>query len=294
MKRVVLGIAGMAMLVTAWQIFVRAGWLNPKIITPPTEIAPAWWQLATDGTLWYHTAATLERIGIGFAIGVPLGMGMGVVCALWMPARWLTGPSVEMIRATPPLALLPVFLLIFGIGTSFPVAIVVYVVWVPMFLNTINGFDEVPRDMWEAAAIDGASLGQTTRKIVFPLAAPSIMLGLRLAMGSAFLVIVAAEMMGSTRGVGYYILDSSNTFHIPQMWAGIVWLGVLALGANLIIMGASWVLFPHAREHMLPAWRRKRSQSPSRADRAPRPDHAPEPTGATSSHRMETRSLPRY
>lgn len=234
MRRLVAGIS-VCIALGIWQLVVDTDRADSRFLTPPSTVAPTLWRILTDGTLTPHIVATCERILVGFALSVPAGIVLGTLCAIYAPVMWALHPVVEAIRAIPPLALLPVFLLLFGIGFRFPVAMVVWVAWVPIFLNTISGIRGVDRKVVEAAAIDGASRPRIARSIQLPLAAPTILTGMRLAMGSSFLVITVAEMLGSTKGLGFYIYNASQTFHIPEMYAAIVVLAVLAFAANMVL-----------------------------------------------------------
>lgn len=234
-----LGAVAIAAALVAWELASRTGSVNPRFLSPPSEVFPALVRLVVDGTLLPHAALTLERIWVGFAIAVPFGILLGVAAGTWRWLEWLASPLIELIRAIPPLALLPVFLLFFGIGFRFPVAIVVWVAWVPVFLNTLAGIHNVAREIVEAARVDGASRWQIARLITFPLSMPYIVVGLRLGIGAAFLVVVAAEMMGDPHGLGFYILDASQTFRITEMYAAIILMGILAWGSNALIVAAT-------------------------------------------------------
>lgn len=217
-----------------WQITAEAGWVDPRYLPPPSTVVPALWRILADGSLQPHIVATLERMFAGFAVAVPIGLALGILCALWRPALWALGPLIEVVRAIPPLALLPAFLLFFGIGFKLPFMMTIYVTWVPVFLNTIAGIRGVPREYVEAASLDTgpARIGWT---IQLPLAAPTIVTGVRLAMGASFLVVPAAEFLGSTKGLGFYIFNASQTFHGPEMYAAILVLGALAFVSNLVL-----------------------------------------------------------
>lgn len=245
--RYLLGAAGVLAVFAAWEAAAWAGWVDPNLLTPPSGFVPAWWGMASTGELHPHVLMTVKRILVGFAIGSTFGFALGVLCHLVWAARAATAPVIEIVRAIPPLALLPAFLLLFGLGFRFPVAVVVWVAWVPVFLSTLDGLDEVPQTIREAAW-EFTPMPQVVWHVGIPVAAPQITTGLRLALGSSFLVIVAAEMMGSTIGVGYYILDASSTFRIPQMYAMIATLGALAFVANWLLVRACWLVWPHLRE----------------------------------------------
>jgi ABC-type nitrate/sulfonate/bicarbonate transport system permease component len=242
-------VLGVAIAIGIWEVAAGVGWVDPNLLTPPSGFVPAWWGMARSGELWEHVLWTCARIGTGCAIGCTFGFILAIICHLAWVARALTAHLVEIFRALPALALLPAFLLLFGIGFKYPVAIIVWVSWVPVFLSTLDGLDTVDPHLDEAAALDGAPAWARVWYILVPVASPQILVGLRLSLGVAFISVIAAELQGSTVGVGYFILDASSTFRIPEMYAMIATLGVVALGANWLLVRLVSVLWPYCKEN---------------------------------------------
>lgn len=230
-----------------WELICRRGWVDQQFLSPPSKVAPTLVELVRSGELRPHVQATLARLAAGCAIGIPLGIGLGILVAYVKLIDWAVSPLVELVRAVPPLALLPVFLLFFGLGFAFPVSIIAWVAWVPVFLSTVEGIRKVDKEIVEAAMVDGARTHQIARKVALPVAAPFILVGVRLAIGAGFLVVVAAELMGVPQGLGFYILEASQTFRVPEMYAAIVVFGALAFGSNAIVVALAWLLVPTTR-----------------------------------------------
>jgi NitT/TauT family transport system permease protein len=230
------GLATVGALLLAWEAAVRRGLVDNVFLPAPSTISAALWRLLLNGTLLPQVAATLERIGVGLAIGATTGLLAAAAAGLARPVEWALTPVVELIRAVPPIALLPAFLLLFGIGLRGTAAIIVWVTWAPVFLNTLEGIRGVDGVLIKAAHSMGSSRLQVIRKCVIPAAIPFIVVGLRLSVGSAFLVVVAAELLGVNTGLGYYILETSQTFKIPEMYAAIVSIGILAFLFNAVLV----------------------------------------------------------
>jgi NitT/TauT family transport system permease protein len=155
-------------------------------------------------------------------------------------------PPLELFRNTAALALLPVFVLILGIGETSKVAIVTYACFFPVLLNTISGVGNVDTQLLRSARVLGLSPVTTFRKVVFPAALPTIFTGIRIAGAAAVLVLIAAEMIGATAGLGYYINYAQNNFLIPQMYAAILTTSALGLVINYTLV---------AFERRLSRWR---------------------------------------
>jgi len=191
-----------------------------------------------------ETVATMQRIGVGFGLATLLGLTMAILCRVFETVDYATATLVELIRGIAPLALLPAFMLIFGIGFISKVAVIVWVAWIPIFLNTLQGMKSADPLLIKAARSMGSTKLQIAFKVILPAAAPFIVTGLRLAMGSAFLVLVAAEMLGENSGLGFYILDMSQTFEIPEMYAAIFMIGILGLLLNIAFLLVARILTP--------------------------------------------------
>jgi NitT/TauT family transport system permease protein len=144
---------------------------------------------------------------------------------------------LEIFRNTAALALLPVFLLVLGIGETSKIAIVLYACFFPILLNTISGVSTVDKQLLRSAKVLGLGPVTTFRKVVFPAAVPTIFTGIRIAGATAVLVLIAAELIGATAGLGYLITYSQNNFLIPQMYAAILTTTAFGLAINYSLVG---------------------------------------------------------
>jgi NitT/TauT family transport system permease protein len=233
-------------LLALWEGVPRSGLVDPHFLTPLSDVLAALWQLVVTGDLARHAAISLQRIALGLGVSVLVGVPLGI-CTGWWPGfeRALDGP-LQASRQISAFALFPVFILFFGIGEVSKVVIVFWAsVW-PILLNATMGVKAVDPVLIRAARSMNAGGWTLMRKVVIPAAAPSILTGIRLGGAYAFMVLVAAEMIGANAGLGFLVLNSQEVFRIPQMYAAIVALVIFGLLLNGLLL---WL------ERSATAWR---------------------------------------
>jgi NitT/TauT family transport system permease protein len=240
------GVIGVLLLAVLWEAAPRAGLVDPYFVSPLSDVGVAWWDLLVSGQLWTHLSASLLRSAGGFGLAVVTAIPLGAAIAWYRPVRELVSPVLELFRNTAALALLPVFVLILGIGEISKVAIVLYACFFPILLNTISGVASVDQQLLRSARVLGLSPVTTFRKVVFPAALPTIFTGIRIAGAAAVLVLIAAEMIGATAGLGYLINYSQYNFMIPQMYAAILTTTAVGLAINYSLVSI---------ERRLSSWR---------------------------------------
>jgi ABC-type nitrate/sulfonate/bicarbonate transport system permease component len=179
---------------------------------------------------------SLARMGAGYGIAIVVGISLGMLLGLVPLFARALGPPLEFLRAVPPPVLIPVAILALGIGNSMKVfVIVVGCIW-PILLNTIDGVRGVDPTMLEMSRSYGLTPARQWSRVLFPAALPQIFSGLRAALSIALILMVISEMIASTNGIGYFVLDAQRTFAIPEMWSGIILLGVLGYTLNALLM----------------------------------------------------------
>jgi len=209
---------------------------DATFLPPFSRVIKAFGEIVVDGTLLKHLSVSLGRSGAGFLlaniIAIPLGLLIG-----WFPAveRFLD-PVLQAFRQTAALALFPVFILLFGIGEPAKVVLIYWGAQWPILLSTITGVKTVDPLLIKAARSMNASTLQMFFKVVLPAAFPSIFTGVRLAATHSILILIAAEMIGANRGLGYLVYDSQVRFEIPLMYAGIISLSILGLIVNYVMI----------------------------------------------------------
>ncbi|MDQ1198865.1 ABC transporter permease [Agrobacterium sp. SORGH_AS 787] len=216
----------------AWQISSTQGWINPAVFPRLDIIVAALWKGIVGGALIGDIAISLQRSGIAFAaavaIGIPLGLFMGQVAAV----ERALDPLLQFFRQTSALALYPVFILMLGLGEASKVFVIFWATLFPILLSTIGGVKEVDRKLIEMARTYGAGPIAIFRRVVLPASVPAIFVGLRLSATTALLLLIAAEMIGANKGVGFQVMNAQYNFQIPLMYASILLLALLGLAAN--------------------------------------------------------------
>jgi NitT/TauT family transport system permease protein len=225
-----------ALFLALWEIAPRAGLVDRTFLPPFSEVVRAWVALAQDGSLLDNTRASLSRAVLGFGLALAIAIPLGLVLGWYRPVANLLNPLLEVFRNTAALALLPVFVLILGIGETSKVAIVTYSCLWPVLLNTIAGVKGVDPLLVRSARSMGLSSPRLFQKVVLPGAVPTIFTGVRLAGAYSILVLLAAELVGAKAGLGYLITASQSSFRIPEMYAAIVTISLLGLVINQALL----------------------------------------------------------
>jgi len=218
-----------------WEVVPRLGLVDVTFLPPFSEVIAAGWQLAQSGELYDDVTASLLRALSGFVIAVVVVVPLGLVTGWYARLGDFLNQIIEIARNTAPLALLPVFILLLGIGELSKVTMVIYSCAWPLLLNTIAAVRQVDPLLIKSARTMGATPSQLFRKVILPASLPTIFVGVRLASASAMLVLVASEMVGAKSGLGYLIINSQYIFLIPQMYFGILGITVIGLVFNAIL-----------------------------------------------------------
>lgn len=225
-----------ALFLLLWQFAPALGLVDEVFLPPFSVVAQAFLDLAASGELWTHVSASLSRSLAGFTIALAVAVPLGIAIAWYRPVAEFLNPVLELFRNTAALALLPVFILILGIGETSKVALVVYASAFPILLNTITGVRTVDPLLIKSAVSLGLSPLRLFQKVILPAAIPSIFTGLRMAAASSILVLLAAEMFGARAGLGYLITAAQQNFQIPNMYAGIIAISLLGLACNGLLV----------------------------------------------------------
>jgi ABC-type nitrate/sulfonate/bicarbonate transport system permease component len=175
---------------------------------------------------------SLVRMGLGFGIAVVVAISTGLLLGMSRRSRRAAAPIVEFLRAIPPPALLPFAILVIGVGDSMKVFIIAFVCVWPVLLNTIDGVTGVDPTLRDTTRMYGVSPRDRLLRVMLPAASPQIFAGMRTSLSLALILMVISEMVASTNGIGYFVLQSQRTFAIPEMWSGILLLGILGYVLN--------------------------------------------------------------
>ena len=179
---------------------------------------------------------SLRRVFIGYAVAVVVAVGVGIALGSSRTLRRATSPIVEFLRSIPPPALIPFAIVVIGVGDDMKVFIIAFVCLWPVLLNTIDGIDGIDPTLRDTARVYGISGRDKLLRMTLPAASPQIFAGLRLSLSLALILMVISEMVASTNGIGFFVLQSQRSFAIPEMWSGILLLGILGYVFNLVFM----------------------------------------------------------
>ncbi|WP_326825426.1 ABC transporter permease [Streptosporangium sp. NBC_01756] len=229
-------VVALGVLAALWEILPRLEVVDPTFLTPLSEVLAAWWDLLLSGELLDHTQASLVRSLAGLALAVVAAIPLGLLIGWYGPLADLLNPVLELFRNTAALALLPVFVLILGLGETSKISIILYACAWPILLNTIAGVKGVDPLLVKSARSMGLRPVRLFQKVILPAAVPTIFTGVRLAGAYSILVLVAAEMVGAKAGLGYLINYAQFNFRVPDMYAGILTISVLGLLFNQLLI----------------------------------------------------------
>ncbi len=227
-----------------WEVVAQLNWVSASLLAPPSTALSVAVTYFTSGEIFPHLGSSLERGGIGLALAIAVGIPLGLIIGFVKSFSRALSPVIEFLRQLPPLAMLPVFLLFLGLGIRSQVAIVLWAALWPILLNTISGAQNVDVRLVKAARTLGAGRRHLFFKVALPSALPTTMTGIRLGASYAFLVLVAAEMIGADSGIGYLILNNQYIFKIPEMYAAILILAGFGIVLNYSLLWLEKVLIP--------------------------------------------------
>jgi NitT/TauT family transport system permease protein len=218
-----------------WELAPRLGLVEPAFLPPFSVVLGCAGRLLENGQLLAHVQASLGRSLLGFALAICCAVPTGLLIGWYRPFASFVSPLLEAFRNTAALALLPVFILLLGIGEASKVALVVYSCAWPILLNTVAGVRNVDPLLIKSARTMGLSPLRLFQKVILPAAVPTIFVGIRLAGAYSLLVLVAAEMIGAKAGLGYLIIYAQYNFQIPSMYVGIISITVIGISFSQLL-----------------------------------------------------------
>ncbi len=226
-------------LLLAWEVLVSTGILDRTLLPPPSRIASAIFQFARSGLLLGDAVASFSRIGRGVVVGVGLGLLIGFLTGRTTIGYFLLDPILQIFRPIPAFSLIPLAIVLFGVGNTGKLFIVAWASFFPCWLSTHTSVSQVPRELVWTAQLLGASQTRILTTVIFRSALPYIAAGIRLSIGLAFAATVVVEMAGAESGLGYRITASHLAFTYDSMFAAIFLVGlagaVLDLGFRTLI-----------------------------------------------------------
>lgn len=246
------GAAVPVLLLALWQAVAMLGWVNPQVLPSPVAVAVRWWQYLAPTQAWDPTqgshlawlfsgellrdaAGSLYRVLTGFLLGSILGLPLGLLMGANERVFKLMNPLLQVLRPIPPIAYIPLAILWFGLGNPPAIFLIVIGAFFPVLMNTIAGVRHVDGIYLRAARNLGASQMTVFRRVMLPAATPYILTGMRIAIGTAFIVVIVSEMIAVNNGLGYRILEAREYFWSDKIIAGMFTIGLLGLGIDLVM-----------------------------------------------------------
>jgi NitT/TauT family transport system permease protein len=256
-KKLVEGLIGLVVPVTAvlmWQIAASLGWLNAQILPSPWAVLKKWYEYATpllpfdptqqsriqwlfSGELVADSIGSLYRVLVGFVIGAGLGLPLGLMMGASQKVNAIFNPLIQLLRPIPPIAYIPLSILWFGLGNPPAIFLISLGAFFPVLMNTIAGVRNVDAIYIRAARNLGADQYTLFTRIMLPAATPYILSGARIAMGTAFIVVIVSEMIAVNNGLGFRILEAREYFWSDKIIAGMLSIGVIGLGIDTVMSG---------------------------------------------------------
>ena len=213
----------------------RTGFISALTLPRPSDVLQTFGELYQSGLLFKHLVPSLTRLVVGAAMGAAVGISVGVAIGLFSYVRAGLVPLVAAIFPIPKIALLPLFVIWFGIDEGSKYALIAFGTFTPTVVATYAAVDNVDRTLIRMGQSFGLSWWSIVRKIVLPGAMPGILSGLRISLAIAIILLVAAEMLGAEYGIGAYILEAGALYDLERLFAGVVILSVLGIITSALI-----------------------------------------------------------
>ena len=235
-QRHMFAIASLLGSIGLWWLVSAAGWVDQVLLPSPVAVLKAFLSSVADGSLLKNVVASLLRVVEGFLLAAIIAIPLGVAMGISRIVHGLIDPLLELLRPIPPIAVIPLAILWFGIDELSKVFIIAYGAFFPILVNTMAGFREVERVQVRAAQTLGANRYQIFRDVALRSAFPFIIVGARLGMSMVFIVLVAAELIASSAGLGFMISDARYNFRTDQIFVGMACIGVLGFSLNMLLL----------------------------------------------------------
>jgi sulfonate transport system permease protein len=238
-SRPVLGLALPVGLAVVWEIIVRLGFSDGRLVPPPSRIYQEFAELAQSGELLRHVIATLLRVTVGFGFGTVAGTLLGAIAGYSALVRRVIDPSLQGLRAVPSIAWIPLFILWLGIFETSKVALIAVGVFFPIYLGVMGAVLSVDRKIVEVGRAFRLSGAAMVRRILLPAVLPAYVVSIRAGLGLGWMFVIAAEFMGASEGLGYLLIDGQQLGKPAEIVAAILAFAVLGKTTDAIVVLAS-------------------------------------------------------
>ena len=226
------GLFFLLVLLLAWEWLARAEWVNPLLVPAPSRILSTFLLLVGSGEIPSQIVASLRRAAVGYVLAALVFIPLGILMGLFDPLHRALEVIVEMARPIPPPVVIPVAMLFFGLGDEMKIFVIFFSCAWPILLNTLDGVKNIDRVLLFTARTFSLSQTKVIPRVILPACPPQVIPGSRVSLPITLILVVISEMVGSTDGIGYFILDSQRRFRITQMYAGMLSLAILGYTLN--------------------------------------------------------------
>lgn len=224
-----------ALVLLVWEAAARFGFIAPQVLPAPSKVLATAFDLARNGELFIHLGVSLLRAAAGFVIGGALGLALGILVGFSPLAQALLDRSIQMVRAIPFLAMLPLVIVWFGVGETAKIFLVALAVLFPVYINTMLGIRQIDPKLMELAKVVGLGHIAIVRRIILPGAMPSILTGVRYALAHAWLALVIAETLATTRGIGFLAMDAREFLNTNVILLTMVIYALIGVAADAFV-----------------------------------------------------------
>lgn len=235
MPRALQRLLGPVLLVVGWQVLSTTGIFDERTVPPPTRVLRAAWTLIADGTFQEHLVASLLRVGYGLAFGIVLGLALALISGLSRVGENFVDANMEVLRAVPNFALVPLLIVWFGISEVPKILLITLAVAVAIYINTFSAIRSVDAALVEAARSFGAGRAELIYRVIVPGSLPGFLVGLRLALTASWLSLIFAETINAKKGLGRMMTDAREYFQIDVVFVLIAVYAILGLVSILVV-----------------------------------------------------------
>ena len=235
MRRILLILAPWALIVLVWYAIAYSGLINPSLVPTPHAVAARFWELLTQGRLPKDIWMSTQRVFIGVLLGTALAVPVGFLLGWYKEIRSFIDPLINFFRALPPIALIPLVIVYFGIGEIAKVVILFYASFFAGVIVMYEGIAQISPIFVRVARTLGATDAEIFRKVIVPLTVPHMLTALRVALGVAWATLVASELIAAQQGLGAMIQNASSFFQLDIIYVGIICIGFIALTMDYLL-----------------------------------------------------------
>ncbi|MAG02153.1 alkanesulfonate transporter permease subunit [Candidatus Pacearchaeota archaeon] len=219
-----------------WQLSITFGFIPQSLIASPLQVIENFFRLLFNGELINHSFVSIQRLIVGFTLGTVLGILLGVIVGTSKLAEKIVSPSMKVFAPIPPIAWIPLIIILFGIGEESKVALIALASFVVAYINTFNGIRSTDKKLIELSKVYNKDKKQLLYKILLPSALPNIFIGMRIALGLSWILLIASELIASSSGLGWLIWNSRNFSRPDDMIVGMISIAILGFVSDKLLV----------------------------------------------------------